>query len=129
MAKPNIQFRGSVSDEQLLKEYSVAKAVLFAPELEYGLIPLEACATGTPVICYGRGGVLETMIPLGTNTSSHTAVFFDEQTPESLNAAIERFENCEPHFDPVTLRRHAERWSVPEFRRRIRRAFDAFVAS
>jgi glycosyltransferase involved in cell wall biosynthesis len=119
MAKPNITFLGAVDDEALAREYSQARAVVFTPYLEYGLIPLEANASGTPVICYGKGGVIETMIPLDSSGSEPaTAVFFDEQTPESLIGAIRRFESST--FDSEALLRHAAKWGVPAFQERIR---------
>ena len=81
MANKNIQFLGGVDDNTLAKEYSNAQAVIFTPFLEYGLIPLEANASGTPVICLGKGGVLETMIPANepwaySKNIFPTAVFF-----------------------------------------------------
>jgi glycosyltransferase involved in cell wall biosynthesis len=128
MAKPNITFLGAVDDERLAREYSEARAVVFTPYLEYGLIPLEANASGTPVICYGKGGVTETMIPLGVNDGGPpTAVFFDEQTPESLIAAVHRFESST--FDPAALTRHASKWGVPAFQERIRSSALAAVGA
>ncbi|GAB0058331.1 hypothetical protein SIID45300_02679 [Candidatus Magnetaquicoccaceae bacterium FCR-1] len=125
MAGPNITFLGGVDDEILAKEYAVAKAVIFTPFLEYGLIPLEANASGTPVICYGIGGITETMIPWSADSAendSATAVFFYEQTAESLMAAVSQFESAE--FDPARLVRHASRWGVPEFKRQLRQAVE-----
>jgi glycosyltransferase involved in cell wall biosynthesis len=128
MAKRNVIFVGSVDDASLVAEYSEARAVVFPPHLEYGLIPLEANACGTPVICYGRGGVTETMIPvngLNHSASPPTAVFFYEQTATALIQAVREFEACE--FPQDSLIRHAERWSVPEFRRRMRVAVTSFA--
>jgi glycosyltransferase involved in cell wall biosynthesis len=129
MAKPNVQFLGEVSDAVLASEYSRAAAVIFTPELEYGLIPLEACAAGTPVICYGRGGVVETMIPwtAETRAGTPTAMFFYEQTARALIDAVRQFETCRSDFRPDVLRLHAERWSVPHFRKRIRNEVERFV--
>lgn len=123
MAKRNVVFVGNVDDATLAAEYSAARAVVFPPYLEYGLIPLEANACGTPVICYGKGGVTETMIPVNSHNhsaSSPTAVFFGQQSATALIQAIREFEKCE--FSRDDLVRHAERWSVPEFQRRIRAA-------
>ena len=121
MAKPNIEFLGAVDDETLAREYGEARAVVFTPFLEYGLIPLEACASGTPVICYGKGGITETMVPWngGQETSaSPTAVFFYEQTADALVTAVRQFEKAT--FDSNELVKHASRWGVPEFRRKLR---------
>lgn len=128
MAKRNVLFVGTVDDATLAAEYSEARAVVFPPYLEYGLIPLEANACGTPVICYGKGGVTETMIPVnGRNHSASppTAVFFKEQTADSLIQAVREFERCE--FSRDNLVRHAECWSVPQFQRRMRAAVMSFV--
>lgn len=128
MARPNITFLGAVDDEALAREYSRARAVVFTPYLEYGLIPLEANASGTPVICYGKGGVNETMIALGANgDEAATAVFFDEQTPESLIGAIRQFESTS--FDSEALMRHASQWGVPAFQERLRRSALAAVGA
>ncbi len=127
MAQSNISFLGGVDDAALAREYAVAKAVVFTPFLEYGLIPLEANASGTPVICYGEGGITETMIPwderLG-NDASATAVFFHQQTADALVEAVRRFERA--GFDPDYLVRHASAWGIPEFKRRLRLAVNAF---
>lgn len=125
MAEPNITFLGGVDDDALAKEYAVAKAVVFTPFLEYGLIPLEANASGAPVICYGVGGITETMIPWTANSAENnlaTAVFFYEQTAESLIAAVKKFERAK--FDSTQLVRHASHWGVPEFKRQLRQAVE-----
>ena len=128
IAKRNVVFVGTIDDAALAAEYSEARAVVFPPYLEYGLIPLEANACGTPVICYGKGGVTETMIPVNGHNHSvgpPTAVFFKEQTAAALIQAVREFEGCE--FSRDNLVRHAEFWGVPEFRRRIRAAVTSFV--
>lgn len=83
VTQPKIKFVGSVSDEKLRDLYSSAQAVIFPAEEDFGIVPLEAQACGTPVIAYGKGGTLE---------SVKSGLFFDEQTPESLKLAVERFE-------------------------------------
>ncbi len=121
LAKDNISFLGAVDDETLAREYSEAKAVVFTPFLEYGLIPLEANASGTPVICLGKGGVTEIMVPKernGEKNTPYTAVFFKEQTAENLIETIHEFETCE--FDSEELVKHARKWDVPVFKNKIR---------
>ena len=128
MAKPNVVFVGSVDDAALAVEYAAARAVIFTPYLEYGLIPLEANACGTPVICYGRGGVTETMVPVhrsGHSETPPTAVFFQEQTAAALMQAVREFDAHQ--FSEELLTRHAARWSVPEFQSRIRQAVTDFA--
>lgn len=127
MAGPNIEFAGYVDDNGLAREYSEARAVLFTPYLEYGLIPIEANACGTPVICYGKGGTTETMVPLGNPEGRPaTAVFFYEQTPEAMIAAIRQFESCE--FDRNALMMNASLFGVPEFKRKLREKVSAVYA-
>ena len=121
LAGPNITFLGPVDDETLALEYAKARAVIFTPYLEYGLIPLEANASGTPVIAFGKGGITETMIPYETpGQRNATAVFFMEQTPDALIEALGRFDTAT--FDTTTLVAHAAQWSVPEFQRKLREA-------
>ena len=123
LARENIEFLGAVDDEILAREYAEARAVVFTPFLEYGLIPLEANASGTPVICYGKGGVNETLIPAGANGVGQgppTAVFFYEQTAQSLIGAVRQFESL--RFCSADLARHAAQWDVPSFKRKLRHA-------
>ena len=121
LAGPNITFLGAVNDATLAREYSEAGAVIFTPFLEYGLIPLEANASGTPVICYGKGGIVETMVPAEGRTGKGvdaTAVFFYEQSADALIDAIKRFDTIT--FDSNALVRHAQKWGVPSFKKKLR---------
>ncbi len=121
MAGPNVEFLGALDDAGVATEYAQARAVLFTPHLEYGLVPLEAVASGTPVIAYGEGGIRETMIPLGEESElkgAPTALFFYEQTADGIAAAIRAFRPED--FPAAALAKHAEAWGVPEFRRRLR---------
>lgn len=127
LAQPNIEFLGSVDDATLAREYGEARAVIFTPFLEYGLIPLEANASGTPVICLGKGGITETMVPFEEGTIVHgnapTAIFFYEQTADTLVEAVGRFERAS--FDAVQLVKHASEWDVPAFKKKIRQAVES----
>lgn len=126
MARDNITFLGGVDDETLAKEYSECKAVVFTPFLEYGLIPLEANASGAAVICYGKGGITETMIPLDSSGGkAPTAVFFYEQTAEALIEAVRQFEAHT--FCPQDLVAHAQNWSVPAFQKALKHKAFAFL--
>ncbi len=121
LAGPTITFLGAVDDATLAREYSEAGAVIFTPFLEYGLIPLEANASGTPVICYGKGGIVETMVPVEDRPGpgdAPTAVFFYEQSADSLIDAVRRFETFS--FDSEALVRHAQKWGVPSFKKSLR---------
>lgn len=98
-ALKNIQFLGHVSDKQRTQLFSQAKSVIVAALEDYGLVPVEANASGTPVIAYGAGGVLDTQIP------RKTGVFFRRQTPESLQAAL--LEAREIYWNYEDIRNHA----------------------
>lgn len=117
IAKHNIEFIGNVDDRSLAIEYGRARAVIFTPELEYGLVPLEANAAGTPVIAYGKGAINETMVPVGKNTK-HTALFFYEQSADSLIEAINKFNHIE--FNRKDIIEHASQWKVDSFKKKIR---------
>jgi glycosyltransferase involved in cell wall biosynthesis len=122
MAGDNIEFLGNIDDVELVKEYGRAKAVIFTPEMEYSLVPLEANAAGTPVIAYGKGGIAEIMHPFSRNAHEGefpTAIFFYEQSPTALIAAIREFERMS--FDREALVRHAEEYSVPSFKKALRK--------
>lgn len=89
MSKSNITFLGYVSDEQRCDLLSRAKGVIVAALEDYGLVPVEANASGTPVISYGAGGVLDTQI------SEKTGLFFEQQTSSSLCNALIKFQEIE----------------------------------
>jgi glycosyltransferase involved in cell wall biosynthesis len=98
-ALPNIQFLGHVSDRERKDLFSKAKSIIVAALEDYGLVPVEANASGTPVIAYGAGGVLDTQIP------GKTGVFFKRQTPCSLQAALQEAGGIS--WDYETIRNHA----------------------
>ena len=112
VAKPNISFRGRVADEALPGLYQNARALIFMPKEDFGIIPLEAMASGTPVIAYGAGGALETIV------DNQTGLFFAEQTPAALIAAIQQFEQCK--FDPQVVRAQAQRFGAADFQQQIK---------
>lgn len=127
MAGPNVEFMGGVDDETLVRFYGAARGVIFTPELEYGLVPLEAVAAGTPVIALGRGGVLETMVDINDAAGRPaTAVLFPDPTADSLIDAVRRFEKA--RFRVEDLVAHAAAFDVPVFKRRLRKAVDEFLA-
>ena len=114
-AKKNIEFLGSQTDDQLKKYLQNAKAFVFAAVEDFGIAPVEAMASGTPVIALEKGGLLETVVP---NT---TGLFFKEQTIESLKEAVNQFEQMD--FDPRKCRTRAEEFSKERFRKN----FQSFV--
>lgn len=126
LAGPTVQFVGPVGDDQLVREYGRARAVIFTPELEYGLVPLEANAAGTPVIALGRGAMPEIMVDAVGGSDAPTAVFFQEQSPEAVMDALARFENI--RFDPMALIAHARRFDIPAFREGLRRMVEEYAS-
>jgi glycosyltransferase involved in cell wall biosynthesis len=118
-ASKNIEILGYQSTETLRSYLQRAKAFVFAAEEDFGIMPVEAQACGTPVIAFGRGGVTETVC--GLDRELPTGVFFDQQTPNSIREAIEIFEGQK--IDPASCRKNAERFSTQTFVNR----FHSFV--
>lgn len=119
MAGPTIAFRGWASNDEIKELYRNCRALLFPGEEDFGIVPLEAMASGRPVVAYGSGGALDTVVE-GT-----TGVFFDAQTVEALADSIVDFETFEANFDSQAIRRHANGFGRDVFRRRIKAYIDA----
>jgi glycosyltransferase involved in cell wall biosynthesis len=113
---PNIQILGFQSNEVVESHMRRARAFIFAAMEDFGIVPLEAQACGTPVIAYGAGGSLETVRGLG-HANRPTGVFFEEHTPEAIIEAVERFEKHADLFSSEQCRDHALRFSPDRFRR------------
>lgn len=95
-----------------------ARAFIFAADEDFGIVNLEAQASGTPVIAFGRGGSLETVagvFPGSKPVKGTTGIFFREQTNASLSEALNWFERHEADIDPLDCRKNAERFSRPRF--------------
>lgn len=116
-APSNIEFLGKVGFSELKRMYSEARALIFPGVEDFGIVPVEAIASGTPVIAYRKGGALETVI------EGKTGLFFDEQSEESLNAAVDQFECLEQSFDSSTMVEAAQAFETQVFLER----FAAFV--
>jgi glycosyltransferase involved in cell wall biosynthesis len=119
-ASPNaslVTFTGELTNNQLWQEYAECRALLFAADEDFGMVPLEAQACGRPVICYGAGGSLETVRGRGNQP---TGVYFSEQTVESVMDGILRFEANESAFDPAAARAFAATFDTPVFLSHIR---------
>lgn len=120
-ATENIEVKGYLPIEQLKIYMQKAKALVFAAEEDFGIIPVEAQACGTPVIAYGKGGSLETVV------ADKTGIFFEEQTIQSLTAAITLFEKQANGFDPKSIRAHAQQFSSSRFKVDIENAVLGFI--
>jgi glycosyltransferase involved in cell wall biosynthesis len=108
-AGPNVTLLGYQPFEVLRDYMQRAKGFVFAAEEDFGIAPVEAQACGTPVIAFGKGGAAETVV------AGETGVFFQDQNVPSLIKAIEEFEKL--RFDPLRVRKNAERFSSERFRR------------
>ncbi len=113
-AGPNVTILGYQPFEVLRDHMQRAKAFVFAAEEDFGIAVLEAQACGTPVIAYGKGGVLETVVPLGE--ADPTGVYFGEQSVPALRAAIAKFERNQNAMTPQACRKNAERFAPSVFR-------------
>jgi len=112
LAGPSVEFLGRVSDEVVSRMTAGCRALLFPGEEDFGIVPLEANASGRPVVAWRGGGALETV------REGETGVFFDEPTPESMAAAILALE--QRSWEPACLRHHAEAFDRQLFIDKIR---------
>ena len=119
-SKSNITFKSGLSSAELADVYAGCRAFIFPQHEDYGITPLEANASGRPVIAYGAGGVLTTQLPVDNNPATATALFFSEQTVECLIDAVKQFEQIEHEFKPEFIRQHAEKFDEPLFIEKIR---------
>ncbi len=119
MAGANIEFLGYQEGEELKHYYSRCKALIFPGEEDFGITPLEAQASGRPVIAFGKGGALETVIPINAEHTPPTGIFFYHQTVESLIDAVKCFEKIENEFDSKKIREHTFQFDQSVFYAKI----------
>jgi glycosyltransferase involved in cell wall biosynthesis len=115
LAKNNIDLVGFISNEELKNYMKNCKAFVFAALEDFGIVPVEAQACGTPVICLGKGGTQETVI------HQKTGVHFSEPNPNLISKAVKYFETLD--FDPYTIRENSIRFSKDTFEK----TFKAYV--
>lgn len=116
-AGPTIEFAGRLSDEELRRAFARCRAYIVPGEEDFAIAPVEAQAAGRPVIAYAAGGALETVIE-GT-----TGLFFHEQTPAALAAAVRCFEGM--IVSPTVIRAHAQTFDTAIFERRMREVVES----
>jgi glycosyltransferase involved in cell wall biosynthesis len=122
IAGPNVTFTGFVSDNEMRCLMGTAQALIFAAEEDFGIVPVEAQAEGTPVLALGRGGARETVIPEGRN---RTGMFFDRPSPAEIAACVGAFLTNTAAFSAEACQQNAMAFSAGRFRRQ----FKAFVES
>lgn len=120
MAKENIKFLGRVTDEEQTRLYGQARAFVFPANEDFGIVPVEALASGRPVIAYGAGGALETI------KEGITGTFFKEQTPQCLIEAVRNFNP--DRYDSMRLRQTAFDFDETVFRKKFKEAVDDLLA-
>jgi glycosyltransferase involved in cell wall biosynthesis len=133
MASDNIEFAGWIDNETLREYYRGCKALIFPGVEDFGIVPVEAQACGKPVIAFGEGGALDTVIgPTIENYKEHqgfkSGLFFPEQTPDSIRTALGIFDRMT--FDSQVIVQHAKKFSGKLFSQAaysiISRAYDHF---
>jgi glycosyltransferase involved in cell wall biosynthesis len=119
MAGPSIRFLGW-QDRMVVRDHlERCKGLIFPGTEDFGIVPVEAMAAGAPIIAYGRGGVLDTVI------DGKTGILFQEQRADALAAAVQRIESGECTFDPKVLRAHALKFDKTIFKEKILQAIQA----
>jgi len=129
IAGPNIEFLGDIKKEGIKHYYSKCKAFIFPGEEDFGITPIEAMASGRPVIAFGKGGALETVIPLTNENNSPTGLFFEKQTADALVEAVQQFEKIENKFDSKKIRNHTLKFDREVFEKKIREFIDKKVTN
>jgi glycosyltransferase involved in cell wall biosynthesis len=124
---PNVTLLGFQPFAVLLEHMRNAKAFVFAAEEDFGISPVEAQACGTPVIAFGKGGVLETVC--GLDHPQPTGVFYDEQNVSSLVAAVGEFEAAHTRISAQACRVNAERFSAQRFEDEMRNFVESRLAA
>jgi glycosyltransferase involved in cell wall biosynthesis len=114
LAGPNIQMLGFQPDAVVADYLERCRGFIFSAEEDFGITVVEAQAAGAPVIAYGRGGAVETVVP------DETGLLFYPQTASALASAVTQFEQQRSQFDPRVIRANAERFGIERFRQEFR---------
>lgn len=120
LAGKHTEFLGRVSDEELRELYAGAKALLFPGKEDFGIVPLEAMAAGTPVLAFGLGGARDSIL------EGQTGLFFHDQTVEALKQCILDFEESSERFSPEDCKQQASGFSRKVFQSEFQSAIEAW---
>ena len=120
----NIQLMGYQSTEILRDHMKRAKAFVFAAEEDFGIIPVEVQACGTPVIAFGKGGALETVVGYQVNPDKATGVFFGEQEPQSIVDAVGYFEEVQANITAQNCLANAHNFTSDKFKANLKAIVD-----
>ncbi len=123
----NIELLNFQSIDALKDHMKRAKAFVFAAEEDFGIIPVEAQACGTPVIAFGKGGALETVLGYEWDPAAASGLFFTEQTPESVMEAVERFESISHEIKAENCHKNAQKFVAEKFRANLKAIVDEEV--
>jgi glycosyltransferase involved in cell wall biosynthesis len=128
LAGPTVNILGRQPDSVVVRYMERARALVYAACEDFGITLVEAQACGTPVIAFGQGGSMETVVSFTSNPLAATGLHFSEQTPESLAAAVKYFEQEVHHrLSPEQAHLNAQRFSQTTFHRRYREFVDTCV--
>ena len=122
MAGPNIKFLGKQPDSVLVEHFARCRALIFPGEEDFGIVPVEVMASGRPVIAFGKGGAVETVVP------GISGILFPEQTVASLKDAVTSFEANPGALSPTTLRAHAQGFEADKFKQAFGRLVEEVMA-
>jgi glycosyltransferase involved in cell wall biosynthesis len=120
LAGPTIEFLGRVPDEYITQYYSKCQAFIFPQEEDFGIVAIEAMASGRPIIAFRAGDIVENM------EENQVGIFFDKQTPEDIIQAVEKFKV--KTYDPFYIREQAKKFDKSIFKAKIREYIDAEYA-
>jgi len=127
LAPTNVSFTGALSWEKAASLIENAKALIFPGEEDFGLIPVEATALGCPVIAFGKGGVLETVV-CSAEPKFSTGLFFQQQSVSSLSSALDQYHRICNEFSPQFMKDHAKKFSKSIFKDEISKAVRAILS-
>lgn len=125
LANSNIKVTGWADQKELIKNMQESKCFIFAPLEDFGIVPVEAQSCGTPVIAYGKGGALDTVVNYPKKNA--TGIFFKKQTPNSIIKSIRLFEKNLHYFKPINSKNNSLKFSRKNFRIKFKKFIDSKI--